>query len=170
VPSWIVAYVRGVTAVNRVVGRAMMWMIFVMMGVLLYSTLARSLFDRPPIWAVEVSQFLLAGYYLLGGGYTLQSDAHVRMDLLYSRWSIRGQGFADSLTAFALVFYLTLLLLGGLSSTAYAFEYDQRNFTAWRPPLAPVKTVMVIGVALMWLQAIALFFRDVARARGEEIL
>ena len=32
-----------------------------------------------------MAQFLLAAYYLLGGAYSMQLDAHVRMDLLYSR-------------------------------------------------------------------------------------
>ena len=55
--------------------------------------------------------------YLLGGGYSLQQDAHVRMDLIYARWRPRKQAFVDSLTAFFIVFYLGVLLLGGLSST-----------------------------------------------------
>jgi TRAP-type mannitol/chloroaromatic compound transport system permease small subunit len=166
-PRPIRLYVRVVDAVNRVVGRLVMYMIFVMMGVLLLSSTSRTFFGVSYIWIVEMSQFLLAAYYLLGGAYSMQLDTHVRMDLLYSRWSPRRRAFTDTFTAFFLIFYLVFLLLGGISSTDYAITYDQRNYSSWAPPLAPIKIIMTIGIALMLLQAIAVFFKDLARARGE---
>ena len=168
-PRPIRLYVRVVDAVNRVVGRLVMYMIFVMMGVLLLSSTSRTFFGVSYIWIVEMSQFLLAAYYLLGGAYSMQLDTHVRMDLLYSRWSPRRRAFTDSFTAFFLIFYLVFLLLGGISSTDYAITYDQRNYSSWAPPLAPIKIIMTIGIALMLLQAIAVFFKDLARARGETL-
>lgn len=168
-PSAIKAYVRIVEAVNRTVGLVVMWGIFLLMGILLYSSLSRTLFDVPINWAVEMAQFSMAAYYLLGGAFSMQEDAHVRMDLLYGRWSQKRQAFADSLTAFFIVFYLAFLLYGGFSSTQYAIEYDQKHYSAWAPPLAPVKIIMTIGIALMLLQAIALFFKDLARARGQSL-
>jgi TRAP-type mannitol/chloroaromatic compound transport system permease small subunit len=168
-PRGVRLYVRWVDAVSRVVGRLAMYLIFVMIGVLLYSAVSRTVFNLPLIWVVEVAQFLLAAYYLLGGGYSMQLDAHVRMDLLYSRWRPRGRAFADTITAFCLVFYLVFLLAGGISSTQYAIEYGQKNYSTWAPPLAPIKIIMTFGIALMLLQAIAVFFKDLARLRGEEL-
>ncbi|MBO6633173.1 TRAP transporter small permease subunit [Parvibaculum sp.] len=162
-------YVRYVDAVNRVVGRAVMYLIFVMIGVMLYSSISRTLFDLPLSWAMEMGQFLLAAYYLLGGGYSLQLNSHVRMDLLYGRLPPRKMAFTDTITAFCLVFYLTTLLIGGVSSTRYAIEYQQVNYTSWAPLLWPIKSIMTIGIALMLLQAIAIFFKDLARVRGEEV-
>jgi TRAP-type mannitol/chloroaromatic compound transport system permease small subunit len=168
-PRPIIIYVRAVEVVNRVVGRIIMYMIFVMIGILLWSSVSRGFFGVSYIWVVEMSQFLLAGYYLLGGGYSMQLNAHVRMDLLYGRWSERGQAFADSLTAFFVVFYLVFLLLGGISSTEYAITYGQTNYSAWAPPLAPIKIVMTIGILLMLLQSIAIFVKDLAKWRGEPL-
>jgi TRAP-type mannitol/chloroaromatic compound transport system permease small subunit len=169
VPRAVVGYVRWVEAVNRVFGRLAMYLIFVMVGVLLYSAFMRTGFNRPPLWSVEMSQFLLSAYYILGGAYTLQLDAHVRMDLLYSRWTLRGRAFADTLTAVCLITYLVVMLMGGISSTEYALEYGQRASSSWRPPLAPIKILMSFGILLMILQAVAFFFRDLARVRGKEI-
>jgi TRAP-type mannitol/chloroaromatic compound transport system permease small subunit len=168
-PEAVRRYVLAVEAVGRVVGRAAMYLVFVMMGVLLYSSVMRTGFNRPPIWTVEIAQFLLAAYYLLGGAYSLQLDAHVRMDLLYGRWSPRGQAFANTITAVALITYLIVLLIGGISSSWYAIAFGQMNSSAWRPPLWPIKVIMTLGIALMILQAVAIFFRDLARARGREI-
>ncbi len=164
-PKAIKSYVRYVEAVNRVVGRFAMYGIFAMMGVLLYSSIMKTFF-LPVIWTLEIAQFSMAAYYLLGGAYTLQLGSHVRMDLAYGRWSSKGKGFADSITSFCLVFYLALLLYGAFSSTGYALQYGEESFSSWAPPMAPIKIIMCIGIALMLLQAIATFFRDLARARG----
>ncbi|MDP1627736.1 TRAP transporter small permease subunit [Parvibaculum sp.] len=163
------AYVRYVDAVNRVVGRIVMYLIFVMIGILLYASISRTMFNMPISWAMEMGQFLLAAYYLLGGGYSLQINSHVRMDLLYGRLSPRKMAFTDTITAFFLVFYLTVLLIGGISSTEYAITYQQVNYTSWGPLLWPIKLIMTVGIALMLLQAIAIFFKDLARVRGEEV-
>jgi TRAP-type mannitol/chloroaromatic compound transport system permease small subunit len=157
--------VRYVEAVNRVVGRFAMYGIFAMMGLLLYSSIMKTFF-LPVIWTLEMAQFSMAAYYLLGGGYSMQLGSHVRMDLAYGRWSSKGKGFTDSITSFCLVFYLVLLLYGGFSSTSYALQYGEESFSSWAPPMAPIKIIMCIGIALMLLQAIAAFFRDLARARG----
>ena len=114
-----------------------------------------------------MAQFMMAAYYLLGGGYSMQLDSHVRMDLLYGRWSPRGQAIADVVTSFFLIFFLVLLLYGGISSTEYALQYGQKNYSAWAPPLAPIKIIMVIGIVMMLLQSISMFFKDVAKIRGE---
>lgn len=161
---------RWIEAVNRIVGRAAMYLIVVMIAVLLYSAVMRTGFNRPPMWTVEVAQFLLVAYYLLGGAYSMQLDAHVRMDLIYGRWSPRKRAFADTITSVALVTYLVVLLLGGLSSTTYALEYGQRASSAWRPMLAPIKIVMTLGIFLMLLQTAAIFARDLARVRGRDIV
>ena len=164
-PKAVKVYVRYVDRVNRAVGRFAMYMIFAMMGVLLYSSISKTVFV-PPIWSLEQARFLMAAYYLLGGGYSMQLGSHVRMDLLYDRWSSQGKGFIDSLTSFCLIFYLVILLYGGFSSTGYALQYGEESFSSWAPRMAPIKSIMTFGIALMLLQAIATFFKDLARVRG----
>ncbi|NIM28575.1 MAG: TRAP transporter small permease subunit [Gammaproteobacteria bacterium] len=167
-PKAIRLYVRYVEAVSRVVGRFAMYGIFAMIGLLLFSSISKSFF-LPKIWTLEMAQFFMAGYYVLGGGYSMQLQSHVRMDLLYGRWSDKGKAFADSITAFFLIFYLVMLLYGGISSTEYALRYGETSYSSWSPYMAPIKIVMVFGIALMLLQAIATFFRDLARFRGVDL-
>lgn len=166
-PRAIVWYVRWVDALNRRVGRLVMLLIFVMMGLLLYLSVSRSLFNSPLVWGIEVSQFLMASYYLLGGAYSLQLDAHVRMDLFYSRWSDRTRALVDLMTMLLLFVFLGALLAGGISSTGYALKYDETSYTSWGPPLAPIKIIMTTGILLMLLQCLSTFFKDIARLRGE---
>lgn len=167
-PRIITLYVRWVDAFNRVMGRIVMFLIFVMIGVLLYASVARTAFNSPLIWSNEVSQFMMAAYYLLGGAYAMQMGAHVRMDLFYSRWSDRTRAIVDAMTIVLLFVFLGALLAGGISSSGYALRYGETSYTSWAPPLAPIKIIMTIGVFLMLLQSVSTFFKDVARARGVE--
>ncbi|MGX5218235.1 MULTISPECIES: TRAP transporter small permease subunit [Pseudomonas] len=164
----ICGFVRGVEKINRLVGRFAMYLIFAMLGVLLYSSISKTFF-QPSIWTLESAQFLMVAYFLLGGAYSMQLDAHVRMDLIYSRWSPTTRALVDAFTVVLLIFYLVFLLYGGISSTQYALEYSETSYSAWSPYMAPIKIVMCIGIFLMLLQAIATFFKDVAAARGETL-
>ncbi len=167
-PKVVKAFVRYVEATNKAVGRFSMYLVFAMMGILLYESVSRTIFNQPHIWAVEMAQFLMAAYYLLGGGYSMILKGHVRMDLLYGRWSAQRQALADVLTAPFLIFYLVVLLIGAYSSIEYAVVYGQRNRSAWAPLMAPIKIIMGTGILLMLLQTIAAWFRDLAKARGGE--
>jgi TRAP-type mannitol/chloroaromatic compound transport system permease small subunit len=167
-PKAVKLYVRYVNAFNHYVGLFAMYMIFAMIGVLLYSSITKTL-SIPPLWTLETSQFMMVAYFLLGGAYSMQIGAHVRMDLLYSHWSPRTRAIVDSITVLFLIFYLVLLLYGGVSSTQYALKYGETGFSAWAPYMAPIKIVMVIGIVLMLLQAFATFFENVAEARGEPL-
>ena len=167
-PKAVLCYVRAVDAVNRRVGRCAMYLVFVMIGILLYSSITKTFFV-PPLWTLETAQFLMVAYYLLGGAYSMQMDSHVRMDLMYGTWSPRTRAAVDVVTILFLLFYLSLLLYGGYSSTEYALKYTERSYSAWAPMMAPIKIIMCIGIFLMLLQAVAMFFKDLARALGRPI-
>ena len=167
-PKPVRLYVRWIDAMNRVVGRLVMYGVFVMMGILLYSSISKT-FLLPALWTLEMAQFAMVAYFLLGGAYAIQLDAHVRMDLVYGTWSDRTRAVVDAFTALFLLFFLVMLLYGGISSTQYALQYDERSYSAWAPLMAPIKIIMCIGVVLTLLQAIATFFKDLAKATGKSL-
>jgi TRAP-type mannitol/chloroaromatic compound transport system permease small subunit len=121
------------------------------------------------MWIIEMAQFIITGYYLLGGGYSMIMGDHVRMDLVYSKLSDHNKAKMDAFTSFFLVFYLSTLLYGSISSLIYTLETNQRLFTAWAPYVWPIKTIMFIGILLMLLQSISMFFKDIAKVTEREI-
>jgi TRAP-type mannitol/chloroaromatic compound transport system permease small subunit len=167
-PKWARAYVRYVEALNYRVGRFAMYLLFAMMGVLLWSSVTKMI-NVPALWTLEMAQFILVAYYLLGAPYTFQLDTNVRMDLLYARQSPRKKAIWDAITVFVLIFYLGVMLYGALGSTAYSFETSERAPTAWRPYMWPIKTIICASFVLMILQAIAHLIRDVAVWRGKAL-
>jgi TRAP-type mannitol/chloroaromatic compound transport system permease small subunit len=167
-PAFVNGYIRVVDAINYRVGRVVMYGIFVMAGILLWSSISKTFF-LPSLWTLEAAQFAMVAYYILGGPYSIQLDANVRMDLFYGGWSARKKAWFDVFTVFFLIFFLGVLLYGAYDSTSYAIQYGERSPSAWRPYMWPIKVVMCIGFLLMLLQAISELFKDIARIRGEDI-
>ncbi|CTQ56427.1 TRAP-type mannitol/chloroaromatic compound transport system, small permease component [Roseibium album] len=191
-------YVRLVDGFNRGLGRIIMWGIFVMAAILLWSSISKTFFN-PSLWTLEVAQFAMVAYYILGGPYSVQLGSNVRMDLFYAEWSVKKKAWVDAFTVLLLIFYLGVLLYGALNSTAYSLGYFgkepfvfywdlivafvtggpeaageklgyiERSPTAWRPYLWPVKFVMIFGFFLMLLQAVSELLKDIARIKGETI-
>lgn len=168
-PRVIVAYVRYVEAFNRRIGKVAMYLILVLLGILLYAAISKAAFRISPIWTIEMAAFTLTAYYILGGPYAFQNNALVRMDLFYSHWKPRTRAFVDCITIIGLFVYLGVLLYGGVLSSIYTFETEQRRPSAWGPELWPIRSIMTFGILLMLLQAIATFFKDLAIARGKPI-
>jgi TRAP-type mannitol/chloroaromatic compound transport system permease small subunit len=167
-PGYIVAYVHWIDRINRSIGRATMYLIFVMIAVLFYSSLNKAFFT-PTLWTLDVAQFLMMAYFFLGGPYSLQEDGHVRMDLLYATWSPTTRAMVDSVTILFLLAYLGILLFGSVESLIYSIEYGERSFSAWRPYMWPIKAIMTLGATLMLLQVISQLFKDIAVAKGTPI-
>ena len=167
-PQAAIHFVHFIEALNIRIGRVAMYLIFVLAAILMWSVISKAFF-RPALWTQEMAQFTMVAYFMLGGAYSLILGANVRMDLLYSRWSLRQRAAVDSLSIFALILFLGVILWGGIESTAYALEVGERSRTVWRPYMAPIKIVICIGVLLMILQSICYLIRDVATLRGVNI-
>lgn len=168
-PGAIRVYVRAMDRLADLVGVVAMYLIFVMIGVLIYDVVSDKVFDTPLHWTLEMAQFTLAAYYFLGGAKTLKDDSHVRMDLFYATLSDRGRARLDAVTVLCLMFYLCVMLWGSISSLGYSWSVDQRLPSIWRPSLVPIKALMVGCIVLMLLQALSLLFKHIAAARGERL-
>ena len=116
-----------------------------------------------------MAQFTITAYYLLGGGYSMLTNDHVRMDLFYGKLSNKGKAKMDVFTSFFLIFYLIILFIGSITSLTYTIETKQKLFTAWAPYVWPIKTLMLIGILLMLLQAFSTLFKDIAKMKGNNI-
>ena len=146
----------------------MMYGLFVIFGVLLWSSISKTFF-LPSLWTLEIAQFAMVAYYILGGPFSLQIGANVRMDLFSGGWTDRKKAWFDAFSILLLIFYLGVLLYGATDSTTYSLQYNERSPTAWRPLLWPIKIIMCVGIFLMLLQAISEFFKDIAKLKGKEI-
>ena len=112
----------------------------------MWSVIAKQAFLIPPFWTLEAAQFILVAYYLLGGAYSIQLGANVRMDLFYNEWSPRTKAQVDVITVFMLILYLGVMLYGGIDSVQYAVKYQEHSPSLWRPLMWPIKSIMCFGI------------------------
>ena len=187
--SFLLRFVSIVDGFNLWVGRIIMYGVFVLMAILLWSSISKTFFV-PSLWTLEVAQFSMVAYYMLGGPYSILMGSNVRMDLFYGEWSLRRKATVDAVTVLFLIFYLGVMLYGAIGSTAYSLGYWgsepinyftglvsgseeigrlERSSTAWRPHVWPIKIIMVVGLLLMLLQALSELFKDISRLAGHTI-
>ena len=167
--KFISSYVNIVDTICEKVGRFVMYWVFFMMFLLILSFITRNIINFPLMWIIEMAQFTITAYYLLGGGYSMLTDDHVRMDLFYGKLSNKGKAKMDVFTSFFQIFYLIILFIGSITSLIYTIETKQKLFTAWAPYVWPIKTLMLIGILLMLLQAFSTLFKDIAKMKGNNI-
>lgn len=185
----LLAWARTVDCFNHAIGLVVMYGVFVLMGILLWSSISKTFF-LPSMWTLESAQFAMVAYYMLGGPYAILIGSNVRMDLFYGEWSLRRKATVDIFTALFLIFYLGVMLYGALGSTAYSLGYWgtapieyftglitgseeigrlERSSTAWRPYIWPVKAIMILGLFLMLMQVLSELIKDLARALGHDL-
>jgi len=145
-----------------------MYGIFLMMGILLWSSISKTFFN-PSLWTLEMAQFCMVAYYMLGGPYSIQMGSNVRMDLLYGEWDNHRKAQVDAITIIFLIIYLIFMIWGGWESFMYSLSYGgERSSSIWRPYIWPIKLIMLLGLSLMLLQSISEFFKDILRIKGHD--
>lgn len=133
-----------------------MAMIVGLIAVMLYEVIARRVFNAPTIWAIDITYMTNGTLFLIGGAYTLQKNAHVRIDFLSTRLPVRAQHFIN--LAFYLCIFVPALWLTSHATVLKAHKAYVRgtleNMSTWEPVVWPFLTGIAIGVVGLTLQVI----------------
>jgi TRAP-type mannitol/chloroaromatic compound transport system permease small subunit len=152
---------------SRATGVFSCGLILVVLIVVLYEVLMRYAFNASQIWAYETSQFAFGTLMVIGGAYTLLHQAHVRMDVFYSRMSPRSRAIMDIITFLFFLLFVGLLLWKGWTLGWRSFMWGERSESAWMPPIWPVKLMIPLGALLVLLQGFAFVARDILFLMGK---
>lgn len=153
---------RVIDSISEWVGSAARWLVVALVAVTVYDVAARYVFDAPPVWGYETSRMLGGSIILLGWAYCLLHHFHIRVDVFYTHFSLRKKAIIDVLCT-ALFFFPLFAVLIKISipwmwSAWLVGEVMPESY--WYPPAGPFRTMVVIGVCLLFLQFIAQFVRD----------
>lgn len=159
-----------IDALSERIGRLAAWTMAGVVAVVFLVVLLRYGFNWGRVWMQESYVWLNAAGVLLGAGYTLRHDAHVRIDIHYERWSARAKAWADLLGCLFLL-APTLTLIFTASS-----GYVRRSWAIWErsreagglPGVFLLKTLIPVFAVLMALQGLALAIRCIRTLRGED--
>lgn len=147
------------------------WLVVFLTIVVFYETIARYFFNSPHIWALETSSFLGGAFFMLTLGYVTLKDKHVTIDLFKNYISPRSKAIIDIITY--ILFYCTFSLVLFIYGTKFSLNSwitTEHSWSAWAPPLYPIKTVVPITGFLLLIQGIAVIIRKIVfLIKGEEI-
>lgn len=157
------AFVRIVARISDASGMILMWFPWILMLIIVWEVVLRSLFNHPTVWAHELSIMMFGALAILSGAYALRTRAHVNMDLLYMHFSPRTRALLDVLTfPFFLVFCLVILWLGWEFAWR-SVKLAEISQSDWAPPIWPIKLMLPLGAFLLLLQGIANFVSDLLK-------
>jgi len=134
-------------------GQIASFIILALIGAVIYEVVSRYLFNAPTKWSSEISQYLQAGIVLLGGGYCLISDGHVRVDILHGKFKPQAQQLVEILTFLVVLCFAFAMIWEGTKVSYEAWVHDKRSMTILEFPLFPSMVLVPIGAALLLLQS-----------------
>jgi TRAP-type mannitol/chloroaromatic compound transport system permease small subunit len=150
--------------VNDQVGKIVSFLVIFMIGVMVYEVVARYIFDSPTIWAYETATFILGTYAILGGAYVLRHQAHVNMDIVYGRLSVRKRAILDLITSGFFFLLCVVLLWKGIDYGWRSVQLSETTTSTFAPPVYPIKMMIPVGAFLILMQGLAKFIRDLMTA------
>lgn len=163
----LLALARLIDAINERVGRAIGWL--VLAAVLVSAgnaTIRYSLNLSSNAW-LEIQWYLFSAVFLLGAGYTLKKNEHVRIDILAGRLSRRGQAWIDIMGSLLFLMPMAVIIMVlswpmfMQSYTGHEISSDAGGLLRW-----PVKLLIPVGFALLVLQGVAEIIKRAAFLRG----
>jgi TRAP-type mannitol/chloroaromatic compound transport system permease small subunit len=157
---------------NHGIGRAIRWLLAVMVLIGAYNALARYLnrFTEVNLASnayLEAQWYLFSVVFLLGAAYALKENAHVRVDVLYGRLGIRGRAWIDLLgTSLFLIPFSVLMLWASWPSVAASWRVRELSPDPGGLPRYPIKALILVAFVLLLLQGISELLKRIAILRG----
>lgn len=143
-----------------------------LIGANTYEVISRYGFGEPTEWALDTTTQSFGAMFMLGAAYALCKGAHVRTDMLWEKFSDRTKGMIDS-GGYILFFLPTMAVLVYISidDFFYSLSINERsNTTSWQPILWPLRGVIPVACALLFIQGISELLKSLWAARTGEFL
>lgn len=135
-----------------------------------YEVTVRYVFNSPTNWAHEAMFLMFGMQYLIAGAYAYLTNSHVRVDILYAKFSKRNKAIVDIATSLFFFIFAGTLLVTGHTFALDSLEQSEVSFTEWGIQYWPIKFALVAGAMLLLLQGISKLLKDIAVVLQKEAL
>ena len=170
VKPWL-ALSGAIDAITERIGRFVYWLILIVVVISAANAVVRKAFNYSSNAYLEIQWYLFSAIFLLGAGYTLMRNEHVRIDIISGRLSARTQNWID---VFGIVFFLfpMALVIGWLSWPLLldSFVRHEVSTNAGGLIIWPARLLVPVGFALLFLQGISEVMKSLWAARTGEML
>jgi TRAP-type mannitol/chloroaromatic compound transport system permease small subunit len=161
---------RRIDAWQDAFGRALSWLMLVMVLVVFSDVVLRYALNVTSVFTQELEWYLFAITYLLGAGYVMLYDEHVRVDIVYSRLSPRRKARLDFILLFVFFFPSCFLIM----YTTWPFFRNAYRVLEGSPDPGGIparwalKAVIIIAFAILAIQGFSQAVKSYYVARGWE--
>jgi len=155
--------VKGIDTISEYSAKVIIWLVVVLTFVIGYEIISRYLLNQPTKWSFDLSYMIGGTFFLMGEAWTLSKNQHVRIDILYNRFSLKTRAIID--IVLYLLFFFPLwggLLYALIPYVAFSWDIGEKSMQGyWQPIIYPFKTIMPIGVGLLLLQGVAELLKNI---------
>ncbi|WP_022703190.1 TRAP transporter small permease subunit [Pseudorhodobacter ferrugineus] len=142
-------------------GRVTMLLIVSLVLVMFYEVVARYVFEKPTLWANELSLWMAGAIFLFSGLYAMQQRSHIRIYLLYDMMPRNLQRVCDLFSTALIVGFAFVMLWGSYNEARDKFMRWETFGTAFDPPIpATIKPLLIVFICLVALQAVINLIND----------
>ena len=163
----LMGFSNGVDRFNTWLSKYVIWLILAATLVSAINALVRKIFNTSSNAFLEIQWYFFAASFLLAASYTLLNNEHVKIDVIYSRFSKRTQTQID-VFGFA-VFLLplcTAILWFGIPFFWKGFATSEMSSNAGGLIRWPVYAMLPLGFGLLWLQGASELIKRIAFLQG----
>ncbi|MCD6298284.1 MAG: TRAP transporter small permease subunit [Deltaproteobacteria bacterium] len=140
--------------INIWTGKAVSFLLIFLVGAVMYEVIARYVFNAPTKWSIEICSQVLVALAMLGGGFCLVTDGHVRVDIFYKNFSPKARAVVEIVT-FCMVFIFTAAIVWKGGDLCYdALINNKKSSSILGLPLFPSMVMVPIGATLLGLQSL----------------
>lgn len=164
----LLRFSRLIDAVNERVGRTVYWLILIMTIISTLNAVSRKAFNFSSNAFLEIQWYLFAAVFLLGAGYTLLKDEHVRIDVIVSKFSKKGQIWIDIIGTLLFLLPFTLIILYyGWPYFMLSFQSQEWSSSPGGLIVWPVKFLIPLGFFLLFLQGVSRLIKLIGTLQGK---
>lgn len=163
----LMGFSNGVDRLNTWLSKYVIWLILAATLVSAINALVRKIFNTSSNAFLEIQWYFFAASFLLAAGYTLLNNEHVKIDVIYSRFSRRTQTLIDifGFSVFLLPMCTTILWFG-FPFFYKGFISNEMSSNAGGLIRWPVYAMLPLGFGLLWLQGVSELIKRVAFLQG----
>jgi len=159
-----------IDSTNEAVGRMVSWVSLLLVLVVFVDVVMRYLFRTSFVFTQELEWHLFAFIFLIGAGYTLLHDGHVRVDIIYQRLSVKGRAWVN------LIGVILFLIPGCWLVISTSWKFVGNSFSVMEGSPDPggipyrfiIKGTMTVGYALLLLQGLSMGLHALLQLLGVE--
>ena len=166
----LTAFVKAVDGLNERVGRWTSWLVLTMVVNTFLVAVLRYGFDLGWVWLQELYVWMHGAIIMIGVGYTLLHDGHVRVDIFYQAASQRTKAWINLIGTIFLLFPT----IGAVIWVVWPYvmlswqRLEVSREAGGMPGLFLWKTTMLMFCALLFLQGVALMCRSILVLSGRK--